>query len=182
MTRNEIDIWMNYKGKKFLKDIGLNKNQTILDFGCGVGIYTIPASLIVGDLGRVYAVDKNPKILKELKLEIEKRRLKNIELIELKNHHMLPFDQSSIDMILMYDVLHLVENRKALLKGLYDILKTDGIISVYPKHHEKYMNLDLNGVRQEIESIGFIFNKKISKTVMHNKQLEKGYILNFGII
>jgi len=43
---------------ELLERIGISKGQTVLDFGCGYGIYTIPVAKIVGKQGRVYALDK----------------------------------------------------------------------------------------------------------------------------
>jgi precorrin-6B methylase 2 len=42
-----------------LQQIGIRSGQTVLDFGCGLGIYTIPVAKIVGEQGRVYALDKD---------------------------------------------------------------------------------------------------------------------------
>ena len=39
-----IEKWLEEDGEVFLKDIGIRKGQLILDFGCGVGHYTIPTA------------------------------------------------------------------------------------------------------------------------------------------
>lgn len=36
-----------------LRNVGINRGQLVLDFGCGSGTYTIPAAKIVGEQGRV---------------------------------------------------------------------------------------------------------------------------------
>ena len=46
--------WMDMEGEIFLKDIGMKGNQSILDFGCGLGNYTILAAVVVGRMGQVY--------------------------------------------------------------------------------------------------------------------------------
>jgi len=179
MALNDSNSWMDYKGKKFLEDIGLVENQFVLDFGCGHGMYTIPASLVVGEKGRVYAIDKNKEVLNELNLKAKEKELKNIKIIELSDKFKLQLPKRSVYMVLLYDVLHLVEDRKRLLIELHDVLKSRGILSVFPKHHQKYMNMDLGEVIKEIESVGFRLDVKFFKTLMHNNQLEKGYVLNF---
>ena len=179
MALNDMKSWMDYKGKKFLEDIGLVEDQFVLDFGCGHGTYTIPASLVVGEKGKVYAVDKNKEVLNELFLKAKEKELKNIKIIELVNKFKLPLPKRSVDMVLLYDVLHLLESRKRLLTELRDVLKYHGILSVYPKHHQKYMNMDLEGAREEIESVGYHFDVKLFKKLMHDDQFEKGYVLNF---
>lgn len=42
------------EGEIFLRDIGMKGNQSILDFGCGLGNYTIFAAVVVGRMGQVY--------------------------------------------------------------------------------------------------------------------------------
>ena len=40
--------------------MGLVAGQTVLDYGCGIGSYTIPAARIVGTAGVVHALDMHP--------------------------------------------------------------------------------------------------------------------------
>jgi ubiquinone/menaquinone biosynthesis C-methylase UbiE len=179
MESNDIDKWIEHQGIKFLKDIGMKKDQFIVDFGCSHGIYTIPASLVVGEKGKVYAVDKNQESLNELVYKIKEKNLKNIIIINLAGKNKLPLLKESIDMVLLFDVLHLVDSRVSLLTELKRILKPTGILSVYPKHHQTHMNMSLEDVIKEIQSIGFRFNVKIFKKLIHYNKLEKGFILNF---
>jgi ubiquinone/menaquinone biosynthesis C-methylase UbiE len=179
MNSNDMDKWLSYEGKKFLKAIGIRKDQFILDFGCGHGTYTIPASLVVGKKGKIYAVDKNTEYLDELMQKARIRGLDNIERIDMSEERKLPLSDEWIDMVLLYDVLHLVESRERTLVELYRVLKPYGVLSVYPKHHQEEMNMDLEEVKVEIEATGFSFDLTLYKTLMHDDQLEKGYVLNF---
>ena len=174
-----MDKWFEYEGKDFLKDIGIRKNQFILDFGCGHGTYAIPAALVVGESGKVYAVDKNSEHLDKLIQIAGKRGFTNIITKIVGEEMQFPFRAGWMDMVLLYDVLHLVENREKLLTELYRVLKTNGILSVYPKHHQKDMNMNLEEVKVKIESSGFRFEKKLLRTLMHDDHLESGYVLNF---
>lgn len=179
MISDMMEEWIECKGKEFLRDIGIKKNQFILDYGCGHGVYTIPASLVVGNKGKVFAVDRNQDVLNDLKIEVEKRGLRNVEIIEAKDNVDLLLPDNHVDVILLYDVLHLLKNREQLLAELYHILKPSGILSVFPKHHKTEMKMNLEEVKEEVELAGFNFQSKILNTVMHDDKLEKGYILNF---
>ena len=176
---DDIRKWMRIEGGKFLKDIGIKRGQTVLDFGCGVGNYTIPASVIVGEKGKVYAVDKNIKSLDELMQRAVEEGLSNIKRIEVSEEIKLTLQNESIDVVLLYDIIHLVNNRKRLLTEIYRVSKPNSLISVYPKHHREHMNMELDDVKDEIESLGFNFEKEVYKTLMHDNSLEKDYILNF---
>jgi len=45
---DHIQQWENGLGSKFLLGIGLKQKQSILDFGCGQGDYTISAAIVTG--------------------------------------------------------------------------------------------------------------------------------------
>jgi len=45
---------------KILERAGLKPGQNVLEVGCGPGFFTIPAAHIVGEEGKVYAVDTHP--------------------------------------------------------------------------------------------------------------------------
>lgn len=186
--KNDIERWIKEEGETFLKDIGIKRGQTILDFGCGVGHYTIPAAKVVGKKGRVYALDKNRKALNQL---IERAKLEGLENIfpiynksaELK----INLKDESIDVILLYDVLHYydVMERNKIYNESYRVLKNEGFLSVYPKHcksDEPLWNLSdmgLEDIIKEIEGAKFNFEGKFYKKLIHDNSYNIGYVLSF---
>lgn len=174
-----MNKWLNFEGKTFLEKIGVKKNYVVLDFGCGHGNYTIPASLAVGENGWVYAIDKNQEALDDLLLKAKEKGLQNIKILKLAPQTKLPFSNLFFDVILLFDVLHLVENRWQLFIELYQILNFQGILSVFPRHHTIEMDMTLNEVQKEIEAVGFCHDVKLFTTLMHNDKYEKGWVLNF---
>ena len=107
---------------------GAKKGDTLLDFGCGFGFNTIPAAELVGKEGKVYALDIHPLAIEAVEKKIRKRGLKNVELI-LSNLSTGLADES-VDIILLYNVLPMIKNVSALLKEMYRVIKTGGILSV----------------------------------------------------
>jgi ubiquinone/menaquinone biosynthesis C-methylase UbiE len=183
----EVEKWLKEYGEVFLKEIGIKKGQTVLDFGCGVGHYTIPAAKIAGKEGKVYAVDKERKILGELREIANREALENTEPIETRGALEIPeVKGSSIDVALLYDVIHLVSDRDKLYKEIYRILTAGGILSVYPKHSKLdhpgwgLENMSLEDIIEEVEKANFYLEKKFFKELLHDKSLTKGHILNFG--
>ena len=47
----------------YLEEAGLQPGMTVLDFGCGPGSYVTPTARMVGDSGRVFALDRHPTAL-----------------------------------------------------------------------------------------------------------------------
>ena len=51
--KEEIENWEEKRGVEFLRKVGIKPSQTVLDFGCGSGFYTIRAEKIVVRKGLV---------------------------------------------------------------------------------------------------------------------------------
>ena len=182
-----IPQWETAGGVKFLKRIGLKSSQTVLDFGCRVGHYTIPAAKVVGNNGIVYAVDKEQQALNELEQEATRLNLKNIKIINTSGQIQIDLENDTIDVILFYDVLHYHEKkeREKLYAEARRILKPDGLLSVYPKHTlednpiMEFQNLSSGEIKKEIQNSKFVFEKKHCGLISHDDGLNQGCILNF---
>ena len=125
--------WLRGHTEEVLTEIGIQKGQIVLDFGCGSGIYAIPAARLVGEGGKVYALDKNEEALKTVTGNAEKLGLENIKTIH-SDMIKTGLDNESIDVVLLYDVIHLIEDRSTLFSEIHRILKPESIASVYPMH------------------------------------------------
>jgi len=182
-----IKDWEQENGVRFLRRIGLRPGRKVLDFGCRVGHYTIPAAFVVGSKGIVYAVDKEPQALNELKQKAKANNLKNIKIVKNNGPIRLDFETESIDVVLLYDVLHYLvkDQRTRLYHEAFRSLKQDGLLSVYPKHTledepiQEFRNLTLSDVKKEIEDLNFTFEHKHCGLISHDDGLNKGCVLNF---
>jgi len=182
-----METWEKENGVNFLRKVGIQPGQIVLDFGCKVGHYTIPAALTVGSKGRVYAVDKEQQALNELQQKAKANDLKNIKIIETTGRIELEFESDSIDVILFYDVLHYFgkHDRKKLYQEAQRVLKQDGLLSVYPKHTvgddpiQEFRKLNSNDVRKEIENSYFHFEERFCGAISHDDSLNQGCVLNF---
>jgi ubiquinone/menaquinone biosynthesis C-methylase UbiE len=161
-----------------LGKIGIRDGQTILDFGCGSGTYTIPVARIVGKKGKVYALDKDKNALDTLMNKAELGRLRNIERMATSGELKIELPAESVDRTLLFDVFHRYyfpqsSDRKRLLAEVYRITKTGGFVSVWPKHMEAE-------VRDEVEAANFYFEDEFIGTLIHdNKDIEPGKVISF---
>jgi len=179
--------WEKSKGIEFLKKIGIKKNSVLLDFGARIGHYSIPAAIIVGKKGKIYALDKNESALDELKEKSEKLSLENIEIVKTDGRLQTDFSDNYFDAVLLYDILHFLSKnqRKILFTEIFRVLKKNGILSVYPKHinsdypMKELENLTIKDIIGEIEKFGLIFSKKICDTISHDDFLNYGCVINF---
>ena len=161
-----------------LKKIGIKRSQVVMDFGCGSGTYSIPAAKIVGEQGRVYAVDKDKEALDELMQKTESTGLRNIERMETSGKLEIKLTDESVDVVILFDVFHSyyfpqASDRRRLLGEIYRIMKPSALMSVWPKHME-------SETEDEIKNANFHLEEELSETLIHDsKNLEKGKILNF---
>ena len=117
-----------------VKEVGIKKGFHVLDYGCGSGSYIPAVAELVGNSGKVYALDVNPLAVEMVKKLAEKKQLANVKTILSDRKTGLPDD--SIDVVLLYDVFHDLNNPDDVLEELHRVLKPDGILSL-SDHHMK---------------------------------------------
>ena len=117
MDKNNMKIWMDQKGISFLKNVGIRQGQTVLDFGCGEGFYSIPAAKLVGMNGKVYAVDKDTEVLSKLIKRTWEEGLKNVISIGEKHDLSGIIENRSVDVALLYDILHYLDTNKRVMSS-----------------------------------------------------------------
>ena len=120
--------------EKIFNEVDIKPNFNILDFGCGPGSYCIIVSKCVGELGKVYALDIHPLAVKKVQDAASKMGLTNIETICSDCATHLP--DESIDVILLYDIFHMLSSSNRVLEELHRVLKQNGTLS-FSDHHMK---------------------------------------------
>ncbi len=109
-----------------LGKIGLGKEMVLADLGCGTGYFAIPASRRVK---KVFAIDVQKGMLDIVSRKIKKEKIKNIEAI-LSEETSIPLPDNSVDVLLMANVFHELENRRSILKEGKRILSGNGILVI----------------------------------------------------
>jgi len=178
--KKDVRKWLKKRAEIFLQEIGIKKNQKVLDFGCNEGKYTISAARIVGEKGKVYAIDKEGKFLIKTMKKVKSEGLKNVVGIISSNELEIPLNKESVDVVLLYDILHRgyfpeAESRKKILNSLYRILRKNGFISIYLTHLKQF-GMTFKKAIKEIENAGFVYNGESRKKLVHNSNLVRGRI------
>ena len=122
---------------RILREAGIRPGFHVLDYGCGPGSYIVPLSGLVGEGGMVYALDVNPLAMRAVQKITAKKQLVNVRPVLSDCETGLPPD--SLDMVLLYDILHDLSNAGEVLAELHRVLKPVGILSVSDHHmtHEE---------------------------------------------
>ncbi|MHA2423279.1 MAG: class I SAM-dependent methyltransferase [Candidatus Thorarchaeota archaeon] len=120
------------KPEEFLRGIGIKENDVVLDHGCGIGSYSLPAARIVGPKGWVYALDIHPMAVERTKKRAEKAGHSNIVTIlsGLENG----LSDEYVDVVMLIDVFTWIDDKLALLKEFDRVLKPDGRLVILIDH------------------------------------------------
>ena len=190
----DLLAWQEHGAVRFLREVGVRAGQVVLDFGCGQGAYTRPAARIVGARGTVYALDKNPSALDALARAATEEGLTNIRRLDTAGAMPLLLDDTSVDVVLLYDVLHLVgsqgpgekanhstvADRRGLLKEVHRVLKPAGLVSAHCPHLATHTDVESErDIAEEFTTEGFAVEKSFRAELRHNNGIAQGHVLNF---
>ena len=114
--------------------MGLQRGQSMLDYGCGIGSFAIPAAKIVGNYGVIYALDIHPLAIRTVQQRVKKKEISNIKTILSSRDTGLP--DECVDTVLLYDVLQMISDKEELLKELHRVLKSGGTLFATAEHLE----------------------------------------------
>ena len=115
-----------------LNECGIQPGQTILDYACGPGIFSIPASKIIGPEGHLYAADMEPLARYYIEKNAKQERLSNIS-VQITNGK-LDIPDDTVDTILLFDVVHNLKNADEVFQELHRVLKNGGTLAVEVDH------------------------------------------------
>jgi ubiquinone/menaquinone biosynthesis C-methylase UbiE len=140
----EIAVTMHYLGapwltresrqreedcQMLLEALAVKPGQVVCDMGCGNGFYTLELARLVGQTGRVLAVDIQPEMLRLLDGRAKEAGLTNIQLIQGT-----PVDPKlapeACDLILLVDVYHEFSHPEKMLAAMRKSLKPKGRIAL----------------------------------------------------
>lgn len=198
--------WETSKCKHIMKEVGVKENDTIVDFGCGYGHYTMGCALALENTGKVIAIDCDSKAIKWINEKEKMFSINNIETIKTGGESTISLPDNSVDVILLYDILHIQDKNTAkslapaLYKEAYRVLKKNGILStlnfisdVKTMKMENNQQMTFETIHKDIINVGFSFshsaengvhfdwyhsNYRLKKGLLFS-QLEKGIIQNY---
>lgn len=120
---------------KSLEQLGLEPGMTVCDMGCGNGYWTLLMSRVVGETGRVLAVDIQPEMLTKLRRRAARAGVENVELIlgKIDDPNLPP---GEVDLVMMVDVYHEFSHPESMLWSIRRSLKPEGVIALLEYRQE----------------------------------------------
>ena len=111
---------------------GIESGMVVLEIGAGSGAFTPHIARAVGEKGKVYCLDIQQAMLEKLEAKLARPEYEDIHNVELSNDsaHSLPFEVSSIDLVVLVLTLNEIPDKERALKEIMRVLKPGGILAV----------------------------------------------------
>ncbi len=120
------DVLASYCGVGNPFSLGpVNKGEAVLDIGCGAGVDTFVAAIMVGPEGRVIGIDLIPEMLNRARTNLEKTSFKNVTFQEGSAEE-LPFPDGTFDVVISNGVFNLIPDKVKALREVFRVLKSSG--------------------------------------------------------
>jgi len=149
------------KPEEILKYLGLKVGQKVADIGAGGGYFSLRLAEIVGQTGKVYAVDVDPGELEFINRMAQEKSLDNIKVLLTKKMELsLP---EKVDLMFLRNVYHHLKNRVRYFTNLKQFLESDGRIAIV--EHERGRRFNLSR----------IFEHRVTQAIIIGEMEEAGY-------
>ncbi len=149
----------------------VKEGMVAVDYGCGPGFFALGLADLIGNSGRVFAVDLQRGMLDLVKIKVDKTNFSDRIIL-----HQCQTDRTNltgpVDFILVFYVIHEVPNQSQLFKEFHSLLSPQGkaLVVEPPIHVSKadfQESLDISrSCGFEVESGPNIF---LSKTAVLKK-------------
>ncbi len=151
----EHPLRMKYRNpSQSLGPFGLAEGKSVLDLGCGTGVFTGEMARQVGGTGAVHAVDIQSALLERAKARLVGTDLAGRVHFHHSGAYRLPLDAESIDVAVLIATFSEIPNTLLLLEELRRVLKPNGYIAISEElPHPAYLPAPM--VRNHLREAGF---------------------------
>ena len=149
--------------EKLLKEAGIKPGSHVLDYGCGPGSYSLAAARLIGTKGKVYALDLHLRAIESVQAKATKKGLSNIETIH--SNCATGLEDSSVDVALLFDIYHEIENPDEIMKELHRVMKPNAVL-LFSDHHLEKQDIPSKITRNGL----FGLQKKVKKIYIFSKE------------
>jgi len=130
-----IDFFYPYIARRALR-FGIVEGMTVVDYGCGPGRYTVTFAKLVGDKGKIYALDIHELAIETVKKRMARHNQRNVLPIQIEGYNSTCPDETA-DVVCAIDMLFIVKYPTQFLAELRRICKRGGTLIIDDGHQPR---------------------------------------------
>jgi protein-L-isoaspartate O-methyltransferase len=146
-----------------LQNMQLQPTDKVADIGAGSGYHALRMAKLIGNQGRVFAVDIQQEMLDYIQQRIKKLKLSNVSTL-LGTETSCRLTPGSIDKVLLVDVYHEFAYPKEMGQSIWNALRPGGLVYLV-EYRAEDPNVPIKRVHKmtekqamaEWEALGFTF-------------------------
>ncbi len=113
-----------------LTPFGIAPGSTVLDLGCGTGLFTVEMARQVGQDGHVHAVDIQAEMVASTRLRVSAAGLERRVSFHHSGAYRLPLESASVDIAILIATLPEIPDRLLALEEVRRVIRPGGRIAV----------------------------------------------------
>lgn len=157
----ERDAWQ--KPHEVIQALALKPDAVVADIGAGTGYFSVRLAQMAPK-GRIYGVDTEQDMVKHLAERAKRAKLRNISaLLGAPDDPRLP---QKVDLILLVDVYHHIDDRSRYFRRLQRSLKPGGRVAIIDFRRDSPVGppaaarIDAETVKSELASAGYALSQQ----------------------
>ena len=182
MGKSEVDRWLDGEGDRLVRGLGVAAGHRVLDLGCGVGSIVVPAARVVGDEGRVLALDVSESALSAIRQRIAGTPLADrIVLLQTSGEPRFPqVGDGELDAIFLFDVLQHLSDRSSLFAECRRALRPGGALHINASELSHPGKVDVAQILETLSMAGFTQTAILRVRLMHYRHMTEDIVRTFG--
>jgi SAM-dependent methyltransferase len=155
------DAWQ--KPHEVIEALALKSDAVVADIGAGTGYFAARLANML-PRGQIYAIDIEPDMVKYLAERARRENLPNVKAITASADD--PHLPTSVDVMLLVDVYHHIDNRENYFSRLRSSLNPGGRLVIIdftldsPDGPPKQMRIAPKTVKDELSKAGYVLRKE----------------------
>jgi arsenite methyltransferase len=107
----------------------IHEGEVVLDVGCGGGVDTMIAAMIIGPKGKATGIDLIPEMLERARENLRKAGLENVSFRQASGEE-IPFADNSFDVVISNGVFNLIPDKRKAAHEVFRVLRPGGRLMI----------------------------------------------------
>ncbi|MGH7846277.1 MAG: class I SAM-dependent methyltransferase [Candidatus Binatia bacterium] len=158
--------------EKVIQSLDIQPGDHVADLGSGGGYFTFRLAQAAGPGGKVYAVDIDEALNRDLRQRAQEEGYKNIEVIQARpDDPLLP--EGGVDLIFTSNTFHHIQNRAGYFANARKYLRPKGRLAIIDFNQEGWIQsfghyTPADVIKKEMESAGYRLQREFDFLAKQN--------------